>query len=186
MLAGRDGPSVLDTEATFEAVMAEVEPPRRRRRWAWLGLPAAAAAALLFTVSGPPEEPGFAPRGAVEANVEPVCVRGEAPAPCAAGATLLFDVTAPEGRPYFAAFARRPDGAVIWYRPAEGATSEPQDGLTDQGFALGSEHPAGDYEVYGVFSARPMTRAALEAELGDALESTDDVRVVKRRLEVGP
>ena len=37
---------------------------------------------------------------------------------CQMGDRLSFRVTPPVGRPHFAAFARAPDGAVLWYFPA--------------------------------------------------------------------
>jgi hypothetical protein len=183
LLSGRDSPSALDKEAVFERVMAET-PARRRRRWAAFAVPLAAAAAVVLAVLAVPREAAFGPKGAGLANLELSCVRGEAPAPCAPGATLVFDVTPPAERPYFAAFARRPDGAIVWYRPAPGERTARASGVLEAGVHLGPEHPPGRYAVFGVFTAEPMARAELRAALGDELASNDRVTVVRRPLEV--
>lgn len=183
LLAGRDGPSVLDKEAVFEGVMAGVAPPPRRRRWWALVAPLAAAAALaLALVARPGADPGpeFGMKGPGGANLALTCVRGQAPAACAPGTTLLFDVTPAPARPFFAAFGRRADGQGVWLWPEAGARSAEVRGLTKRGFLL---EAGGVVEVYGLFTAAPMSRDELQAGLADGLESTDVVTVVRRDVE---
>lgn len=183
LLSGRDEPSVLDLEAGFERVAAEVAPPRRRRWALWSAPLAAALGAAAVLVAAPGAEDEFAPRGVGAGNLQLACLRAEAPAPCAAGATLTLDVTPPPARAHFAAFARRPDGRLMWFLPAAGETSAPRRGLLDAGFVLAG--PPGPYTVYGVFSDAPMTRAAIAAAFGDDLAAPATLTVVERALEVG-
>lgn len=185
LLSGRSGPSVLDKEAAFEAVMAE-QPRRRRFGWhaAIWPMTAVAAVAVALAVVVVPTEPApseFTPRGAADPGLTLSCVRKEAPAPCVPGATLLLDVR-PKARPYFGAFARSPEGTIIWYLPAADQPTRKQDGLLSQGFELSGVHGGGTLEVFGVFTDRPMTRPQLKAALDDGLKSTDAVSVVRRSL----
>ncbi|HEY3668341.1 MAG TPA: hypothetical protein VGL19_20200, partial [Polyangiaceae bacterium] len=90
-----------------------------------------------------------------------------------------------------AAFARRADGAVIWYTPPpEGVTASVAPSasavLLEQAVSLGSEHVPGHYQVYGVFSSEPLTRARIKAVLGQELRGRGGVNVVVRELEVTP
>lgn len=187
LLSGRTGPSVLQQEAAFEAVMKQVA-PKRRPRWLGLMVPLSAVAALalgVFVMRPPPADPEFAVRGGGQAGLVLRCIQDQRPAPCALGATLAFEVR-PSDKPYFAAFSRREDGTIIWYLPAPEAASAKQDGLLSQGFELHAPHQAGRLEVFGLFSDQPMTRDDLKAALGDGLEPSAHLDIVRRTLEVEP
>lgn len=186
LLAGRDEPSVLETEALFDRIAGAAEAPpwwRRRATWAGFGALAATAAALVLV----PRGDEFGARGGDAAVLRPHCVIDDAKAPCARGAKLLFDARPPDDKPYFAAFARRPDGKVVWYLPApdeKSAALPDRTAVVPTAARLGDEHPAGEYTLYGVFTPNAASRAELQATVGAALESTDDATVVARVFEV--
>ena len=160
LLAGRDEMSRVEKDAVLERVLAERP---RRTRWTWLAVPAfaAVAAAVLFVMMPSHSyDDELAARGgsAVFAALHVTC----SPA-CAPGGKLVLDLHGTTGYRYFAAFAKRADGTVLWYFPAsDDATSvEATSGVLDRTIVLGPEHPAGTYQIYGVFSNAPLGRAAI-------------------------
>jgi hypothetical protein len=159
LLAGRDELSRVEKDALLEGVLAERP---RRARWVWLALPAFAAAAAVVLLVRPSHRSddelaargGSAAFAALHVTCSPQCVPG---------GKLVLDLHGTTGFRYFAAFARRADGTVLWYFPAsDDATSvAATNGVLDQTIVLGPEHPAGAYQVYGVFSNAPLGRAAI-------------------------
>lgn len=183
LLSGRSGPSVLEKEAAFEAVMQQ-QPRRRRFAWRAVLWPAVAVAAValgVLVMPGAPDRPEFGAKGSAQAGLSLSCVHADAPAPCAPGATLILQVTAHD-RPYFAAFARDAEGTITWYLPAQGERSKRQDGLLEQGFLLDPSYDQGTMQVFGVFTDTPMSRAQIKAALNGGLDSTDSVTVLPRTL----
>lgn len=186
---------MLEKEAAFEQVMARM--PRRPRRWLrgmWLSTAAAAAvvAVVCLRAPQPSTEPGeLAARGAAataQASLEVVCgLRGGAEQ-CVRGDKLGFVVHAPAAG-FFAAFARRPDGTILWYWPAPTGKSIPVGAFSalnasSDSVLLDAAHVPGHYTVFGVFSARPLSREEIEDALGPDLTGRTGVEVVQRRLLV--
>jgi hypothetical protein len=137
-----------------------------------------------------PAEPELAARGGGDVTAfEPTCP-GAPAAGCRTGDKLLFDVHGTSGYRYFAAFSRRPDGTIVWYFPTSDGTSldlstHQRSGVVDQGVVLGAEHPAGRYQIYGVFSRTPLTRQAIRDRFDEAAHHAGpDTRVVTRELVV--
>lgn len=158
LLAGRDALSRVEKDALLDRVTA---PPPRRMRWAWLALPALAAAAVAVLVVKPSHDTDFGTRGGsgTFAALHVTC----SPA-CTAGGKLVLDVHGTTGYRYVAAFAKRADGTVLWYFPATDdarSVEVPANGVLDRSIVLGPEHVAGPYQIYGVFSNAPLTRAAI-------------------------
>ncbi len=183
LLSGRSGPSVLEKEAAFEAVMQQ-QPKGRRFAWRAVLWPAIAVAAVglgVLVMPGAPDRPEFGTKGSSQAGLSLSCVHAQAPVPCAPGATLTLKVTAHD-RPYFAAFAQDAEGTIIWYLPAKGEASERQEGLLEQGFVLDPSYDTSTMQVFGVFTDAPMSRAQIKAALSEGLKSTDTVTVLPRTL----
>ena len=106
---------------------------------------------------------------------------------CARGGKLLFKVDS-QGARRFAALARGDSGAVVWYFESLELEPAPTGGLLPQGVPLGAEHTPGHWEVFGLFSERPLSkveiRALLEADSGAGEHKS--VEIVHRSLEVVP
>jgi hypothetical protein len=165
-LAGRNRLSRPEKEQILDHVLAQ-SAPRRRSRW-WLAtMPAIVAAVTVLLVLGPwrgSEQGEFTARGGdhLLGAFKPRCAHD-----CAAGDKILFDLHGTIGYRYFAAFSRRADGTVLWYFPrSDDAKSldlsrELGSGVLDHGVVIGSEHPAGTYRLFGVFSNEPLTRAQI-------------------------
>lgn len=206
LLSGRDEPSVLEKEDLFERIMAKVAPPRRvRLRWPWVGpsLAAAGAIAALALVLGVQsdrrgESSGsdeFVARGmsgqgmSDHGGFELECVADGQPSSCRIGAKLTFWVSVTPEAAHFAAFGRRPDGAIVWYVPGPGGQSVRIAQSTspvplDTAVMLDEIHGAGKIAVFGVFSAKPLTRSEIKRALGPELRGDGSVSVVVRTLEV--
>ena len=192
LLSGRNSPSVLQKEALFARIHAQVAPRPAFTRWkqASLGFAAAlsAAAALLFW----PSTPEFATRGGGPSNEPAFRVQclGGGESSCRRGSALAFEFAPQAEAQYFAAFARRADGAVVWYFPTANGLSLPvaENGsfVLDHAVELGAEQPPGHYEVFGVFSPAPLSRAQIKSALGEDLRGTQGVHVVRRSFEVLP
>jgi hypothetical protein len=172
LLSGRDQLSRGEKDAILDGVLADAA-PARRARWGWLALPALALAGFLLVPwrSSVPKQDFTARGGGQPAAVMQVtCASG-----CTQGAKLVFDVHGTTGYRYFAAFAKAGDGKALWYFPAtDSATgldlsAQPTTGILDRTVVLGPEHPAGTYQVYGVFSKSPLTRSAIR----DAFDPTN-------------
>jgi hypothetical protein len=179
-----------EKDEILEAVLARTAPPRSTRRFALGGfLAACGVAALLFML-----RPGSIRRGELVArgtavsspNFTPFCTAGSI---CRSGARLAFQVEG-AGRRYFAAYARRPDGAIVWYFPSEPdgvsrdlAARPASGGVLSEGIQLSDDHPPGRYEVFGVFSTRPLTRDEIKASTtGD--RGVESIALVKKELSI--
>lgn len=199
LLSGRNEPSVLEKEAAFATLSRLLVSPRSRQRTlaavlgGILSLSGAAAAIAFFLplASHPPDNEEFATRGPTDRSpaLRLACIAADtSEVPCRVGGTLTFEVSkVPETARFFAAFARRPDGAVLWYFPEPAGRSmelKPTPHLLSQAVRLGAPHVPGDYEVFAVFSSEPMTRAEIKAALGTNLTPTGPVVLVKRRLSL--
>lgn len=186
LLSGRNAPSVLEKERRFEQIFAIVSRRPRWQRWAPLagaGLAIAAALALWLRA------PEFASRGAALGSAPEF--RALCSAPCKQGGALAFELDAPGGPHYFAAFARRADGAIIWYLPDADAPSalverDAKALVLSRGVQIGSEQPPGPYEIYGIFSSRALTRSEIKRALGNELRGREGIIVVQRHFEVEP
>lgn len=192
LLSGRDAPSVSEKEALFERIYARSEPGRRRWLVPSLGaaLASAAAAVLVFSQLRGHSDPEFQARGGGLLGTGPELSLSCGAQPCREGAKLSFAVRAASDG-YFAAFARRSDGVVIWYFPEASAPSQPLPAggaraVLDRAVVLGPEHLPGQYEVFGVFTARPLTRDELKLAVGDDLAGSPGAVVVRLRMEVLP
>lgn len=154
--------------------MAKSAPSRARPRviFGFAAALASAAAAIALFALRPPE---FTARGAEETfSVEVGCGGGD----CTSGSRLLFDVTADPKYKYFAAYARRPDGAVVWYFPERDGALTPE--ITQlSAIVLGSEHLPGDYTLTAIVSEQPLDRGAIKGGPGAALRSVE--RLLKIR-----
>jgi hypothetical protein len=200
LLSGRNEPSVLEKEAGFETVMRTVERGRRRQSGWVLGGILAFAAAAVFVFVRPGSQPvdEFGSRGSGKGQLALLCVppataagtpAGEG-ARCVAGGKLAFEVIGAEGQ-YFAAFAKRSDGTIVWYWPTPDGQSLPVASFADKraphtAVALDAMHPPGDYQVFGVFSRKPLDRAQLKHALGDDLRGDGSIQVVQRSFSVTP
>jgi hypothetical protein len=192
LLSGRDGPSVLEQEAGFERVLQKLDRGRAPLHWGfWLPITGAAAAlaAVVLTLFAPEPASELAARGGGDRApaLQALCVESGAAGRCASGDRLAF-VAEAEGYAYLALFARRSDGLVIWYFPSADGQSVP---IADQagkplqlGAKLGEDQPPGSYELVGVFSRSPLTRAAIKRDLDDRLQSAAGHRVVRQALIV--
>jgi hypothetical protein len=169
LLAGRDRLSRLEKEQILDQVLAQTA-PRRRTRWWFAAMPAVAAAVTILLVLAPKREPEFAARGGSQAvgAFKPACAHG-----CGAGDKILFDLAGTAGYRYFAAFSQRADGTVLWYFPSSDTDKSVDlsqglgSGVLDRGIVIGSEHPAGTYKVFGVFSTEPLSRKDLRDRFDD-------------------
>ena len=190
LLSGKNRLSAAEKEDILAVVLARVEEPtpiQRRRGLLFALAGAAAALAVILTVLIRPRSDEFASRGGESAaSFEARCAGADGVRTCRAGDKLLFEVTGGPGAEYFAAFARRGDGAVIWYFPAEGQASpalaeRAPRGVLDSGILLGPEHPPGRYTVVGLFSPRPLSRDQVRETVA---APADDVLAVSRELVI--
>jgi len=194
LLSGRNRLSRREKDVLFERVVAELAPRRRFRRPAALLALAGAAAAILALpwVIGDHgdrsvDEP-FAARGAAPADLGLVCAGPDGR--CHPGQKLMFDLQGGAYR-YFAAFARRDDGTIVWYFP-DSPTGHSLElagrlshGVLDRGVALDERHGAGHYQVFGIYSAVPLTRDEIKARFRPgAADLGPDSSVVTRELAV--
>jgi hypothetical protein len=189
LLAGRRGLGRAEKDDIFSAVMRQVEPAPSRRRWLAPVLALAGAAAALVIAplalrrSDPPAD--VTARGAApSATFAAFCADG----PCRLGDTLLLDV-APGEWSHFAAFARRDDGTVVWYRSGAADDAALRPGVLATGIVLDEVHGHGTYRVYGVFSRAPLARAEIRARFqpeadGAAASAGPETAVVVRELVV--
>ena len=181
LLAGRDRLSRLEKEEILDNVLRNATP--RRSRWWFAALPAVALAAVVLVVALPRsrEQSEFTARG----SGKPVATFAASCSPCTPGGTLVFDVHGTTGYRYFAAFAKRGDGTVLWYFPAESGASvdlvnQPTHGVLDRGIVIGPEHTPGSYRVYAVFSDQPLTRQQIRERFeSGGLQIVEQELVVK-------
>lgn len=180
LLAGRDGPSIVEKEAMLAAILP---PKSRSKRWLWLAAPSVlAAAAAVLLVVWPRNHNEFSPRGGPGPNARLALT---CPTGCSAGHKLVFDLHGTAGYRYFAAFARSSDGDVIWYFPQPNGTSERVADVLARTIVFGPEHKPGRYTVYGVYSAQPLSREAIKARF-DPVKTTagPDTKVAVAELVV--
>jgi hypothetical protein len=194
LLSRKNELSRQEKDVIFERVLAGIAPRRTMRRAAVLAVAAAALAIVLVPL---------AIRDRPDRNAEPFGSRGQALAPqlhlwcsgqprvvCHSGEKLMFDLQDSSYR-YFAAFARRDDGTVLWYFP-ESATGRSIDirdrlvgGVLDRGVVLDATHAAGHYQVYGIYSAAPVSREDIKARFRpDAADIGPETFVATRELVV--
>ena len=192
LLSGRNSPSILQKEALFARIHAEATPSLLLARWKRASFGIAAALSIAAGLALWARTPEFAARGGGPSS-EPAfrvqCFESEGTS-CRSGHALAFEFAPQAQAQYFAAFARRSDGAVVWYFPTPDGLSLPvaQTGslMLDHAVQLGAEQPPGHYEIFGVFSAEPLSRARIKSALGEDLRGTQGVRVVRRSFEVLP
>ena len=196
LLSGRNSPSVLQKDALFEQIYRRVTSQSVATRWQWKRVSFVAAAALSVAATvllWPTASPEFAARGGPLVN-EPafrVLCLGRGEASCRQGGTLAFEIAPRAQAHYFAAFARRTDGVIVWYFPTVDGLStllaqQESPLVLDHAVELGSEQPPGRYEIFGVFSDGPLSRAAIKTALGDDLSGSQGVVVKRRSFEVLP
>ena len=129
LLAGKNQLSRPEKDEIFANVLGEVGRPRRSGWWrpgVWVAVTSVAAILVIVPVvvknEGGKTRDGkndtFTARGAASAvaGFDLACSGSES-LRCQSGGHLLFDLQKSTGYRYFAAFARRNDGAVIWYFP---------------------------------------------------------------------
>jgi hypothetical protein len=185
LLSGRNHPSRPEKEAMLKEILDRVEEPRRPAwtiRLSWTLAPIAALIlALVWVVRDRPAT--FTARGSPRPSFHLLCSHeglpvGEEHVTCARGDQIGFAVSTSAQLPFFAALARDSSGTVIWYVPSRESEesidtrTRSRDGLLELSVDLGPEHGAERYEVYGVFSdkplSRPQIRQALEAKANDS------------------
>lgn len=197
LLSGRDGLSRANKEVILDGVLDTLSTQaseRRRSMWGLLiGIGAAVAAAVLIVpqvyVSELTEGQGFSARGKTSGPVLTVlCAADRVAGSCASGSELLFEVANADEYNSVALFSFRPDGAVLWYAPAQlgdrsRAVALAGTTLLPVRAHLGAEHPAGEYEVVAVFSHEALSRAEIQAAY-DSVEQRGDrgPRVVVRTV----
>ena len=212
LLSGRPHLTVQEKEAVLDnvlqAVAAESDATQPRFGRSLVARRAAVAAVLTVLLavpavwwivrsgasSGSGTTAEFTPRGGdSDGHFSLKCLSGERAAACKIGDTLTFQVTSTAEMPYFAAFARHlGDDLVIWYFPVGGGGSErpatdgTRHGILGKGIRIGADHPAGSYEVYGVFSDKPLSRDGVKALFGDRFEvkPVPGTRVSKLKFSV--
>lgn len=205
LLSGRNEPSVLEKEALFAELERKLPQSVPSRLWfgaavggllSLCGVTAAVVLGLrpLSAPSGevPTSSPGsgdWVARGGPTENAPSVrlfCLEGTQEKDCAVGRTLAFELQKlPEQLRYYAAFARAPNGSILWYFPGAKDTSPLLDrshGIQRQAIPLEPPHTPGEYEVFTVFSENPVGRSELKAALGPSLASTARLVVVRRRV----
>ena len=137
MFSGRDKTLGADTDATEGALESGTGHPGQ-----------------VFTPKGSVEKPAFMIRcAATQSNS------------CRAGDTLGFRLN-DRRYPYFAAFAvHKQSGHVIWYFPKNSGdvsmdtrTHQDEAGWLTEGIYIDKTQSAGDYEVIGIASQRPLSR----------------------------
>ncbi len=170
LLSGKNQLSRSEKDEIFEKVMGKVAPPARSNwRLAPAFLLASVAALLLIplAINNGDEDSvqrEFTARGGSSASSAFSMTCANSSESCQTSDKLVFDLSASTGYQYFSAFAKRADGAVIWYFPElpNGLSldlhQQLQDGVLDRGVVIGSNHRTGKYQVYGIFSDEPLTR----------------------------
>jgi hypothetical protein len=193
LLGGRPrDPSVLEKEAAFAAIADSVQAapssPRPRMLWGAATLAAAAAALLALWPRSQPD--AWTARGSAPlTHVALVCVRDNRPSPCTQAASLRFEVHAAAATQHLAAFARDPEGTILWYFPAADARTSPlgplpANGLLEQVVRLSTQHMPGRYEVFVVLSPNALTRSELKQRLGPELRGDADLQVFRLPMTV--
>lgn len=205
LLSGQDRLAPAERDQVFDQAVARAQGRASVRQGAlWLqrlGLATGAAAlgtlAFWLAVNAPnpadtDANSGFAHRGAdsAAARLSMSCPDAPGPGQCRVGDKLLFEVAAPSDRPFFAAYARRGDGAVIWYFPArENEQSiEVADhhvaGVLERGILLGAEHSVGQYQVTAIFSSQPMTQPLIKRAVASGELEPSAYTVLQRSFSV--
>jgi hypothetical protein len=196
LLAGRDRLTQADKDAVLDRVMEALPPEQAERpgffapwlRWSLLGAVVLLLAAPVGYVLFGRAPDGFTARGGeAKAAFTVWCAPEMSQGRCARGGKLVFRVEpAKAGR--FAALARSEAGAIIWYFTDVDLATLPANGLLDEGVVVGPEHVPGKYEVWGVFSDRPLGKSDIRDLLDpqSAKKVSGQVEVVRQPLEVPP
>lgn len=109
--------------------------------------------------------------------------------PCQQGEKLIFQLETGQGDWYFSALAQRQDQTVIWYFPGFAQSESVQvganslDGVLLKGVMLGQEHSPGTYQVFGIFSRKPLHKEQVRQILQERRQDSS-VFVVTRELLV--
>lgn len=162
-------------------------------RWASVAVAlAVGTAAVMFLLLRSDSGSQYASRGMGphQARFSLACPDAPDPEVCRSGDKLIFVVTAAQERNFFASFARREDGAVIWYFPSTSqepsirVSSNRVGGVLQRGILLGPQHEPGRYQVTGIFSAKPLTQQQVKAALVANRTDQDNITVLSRDLTV--
>ena len=185
-----------------EAIWARIATARRpwwQRRTVRAGTAAlagavAACALVLVRPHGTPDRAdGFTARGSAGIALTLRCSTTREPGDCRIGDHLAFDFGAVLPASHVALFARRADGTVIWYAPADetGATVPLADhaiaGVLDAAAIIDASYVPGPYELFAVLADRPLSRADIRGfERDGRLVPPPGIRVEVRAFTVEP
>jgi hypothetical protein len=158
---------------------------------------------ILLFFRFPGEDPKDAARQEVAADESaPIlslsCKGEEEGQSCMRGSTITFKLRPPEGRYFFSAFAKhRKSGATVWYFPATRTgkslilKEDRGSDLVDIEVELNSEHAAGEYDVFGIYSRNPHDRDVIIGKVFDNQYDTatenpvvGEYTIVKTTLQV--
>jgi hypothetical protein len=194
LLGKKERLSVLEKEEILRKLVAVGPEVARERpsRLLWLApTVAAVAVAVLLPLwlvnQGVDDEFGARGLEGEGPGFTVTCVGPNQGPRCAAGDKLIFRVFWQEHMPYFSVFSRREDGTILWYFPgSEGDKSLDvragnMRGVLSLGILVGPEHTPGKYEVFGAFSARPLTKDLLRSLYDHGRGSGADALIVDRR-----
>ncbi len=186
LLSGTERASPLERAEIFDDVFRKTVGRERLVRRALIG-----SAAVLTVVLGalimPPKEDRdrFTAKGGQVASFALRCADAQGQrCPCEPGSTLLFQLE-PAGASHLGLFAKGPKSQLIWFFPKSpqetslALAGHLQAGILDRAVQLGEEHPSGTYEVVGVFTREPASRAELMA-----LAARGGPQVVTRSLRI--
>lgn len=201
LLSRKNQLSRPEKEAIFDGVMQRLPDGDRpwtfgsaRNKWLLLsglgGAALATAMMFLFVLPRVGDSPEFAKKGAAPSGptLRLACAEAGRAGPCAQGRTILFEASGYGSRRHFAAFARRDDGTVIWYFPDAAAAltltlSDDGSGRAlKKGIAIGAEHTAGRYVVYGLFFEQPRTRPEIRTLM--AKDVAGDFTLIEQELVI--
>ncbi len=186
LLSGTERASPLERAEIFDDVFKKTAGRERLVRRAVAGT-TAVLAVLLVALFLPPREDGdrFIVKGGQTASFALRCADAQGQQrPCERGSALLFQLE-PAGASHLGLFAKGPEAQLIWYFPKRpralslALEGHLRGGVLDQAVQLGEEHPSGTYEVVGVFTKEPASRAELMA-----LAARGGPQVVTRTLRI--
>jgi hypothetical protein len=177
----------MEKEEVLDAVLRGVPVAHPRRR-IWLGaLASLTAATAVFLWIGPRRgSDDFTSRGtSALAPVRAFCGSDPSGDTCRVGEPLFFELRGEPPARYLAVYARRADGAVIWYFPDDAAgrsldiAAHRSEHALDRQIELGPEHVAGRYTLTFLFSAQPLQREDMKALPTEAPGRSTQVVVIR-------
>lgn len=174
----------------MDTVITKTCPEKKQHTWASLWSPVAVriltgavvvcavAVPAFFLVLKSEDNGGYTARGNANIHTFSVsCLGAEKKDSCQHGDKLVFRVKTSDNKQYFSAFCRNEaNGSVIWFFPstADGKslylTDMTQDGVIQRGIVIDQAFEPGIFEVFGLFSATPLTRDDVRA----AFEESDE------------